>query len=81
MCQRHSRDIKALGFASAFFLIEQVSQAIVFSVDGVGLVFMSFSYHGEFLENNQVMRARERFTLFLIEFLNMDRHQEASGCE
>jgi hypothetical protein len=43
VCQRHSRAINDLGLASAFFLVGQVSQAKVFSVDGVGLVSMVFS--------------------------------------
>jgi hypothetical protein len=43
VCQRHSRAIKVLGLASAFVLIGQVSQAIVFSVDDIRLVFMVFS--------------------------------------
>jgi hypothetical protein len=43
VCQRHSRAIKDLGLASAFFLMEQVSQAKVFSEDGVWSVFMFFS--------------------------------------
>jgi hypothetical protein len=42
VCQRHSRAIKLLGLASAFFRIAQVSQAKVFSVDGLGLDFMFF---------------------------------------
>ena len=44
MCQRHSRAIKDFGLASAFFLIEQVSQANVFSEEGVLLVFMGGSF-------------------------------------
>jgi hypothetical protein len=43
VCQRHSRAIKVLGLASVFFRIVQVSQAKVFSEDGVSLVFMFFS--------------------------------------
>jgi hypothetical protein len=44
VCQRHSRAIKALGLASAFFRIAQVSQPYVFSGEGVWLVFMLFSF-------------------------------------
>jgi len=44
VCQRHNRAIKDLGLASAFCLIAQVSQAKVFSLVGMGLVFMSFSF-------------------------------------
>jgi hypothetical protein len=43
VCQRHSRAIKVLGLASAFFRIWHVSQAKVFSEDGLGLVIMFFS--------------------------------------
>ena len=43
VCQRHSRDIKALGLVSAFFRIAQVSQPKVFSCEGVWLFFKLFS--------------------------------------
>jgi hypothetical protein len=42
--QQDSRAIKVLGLASAFFRMEQVSQAKVFSDEGVGLEFMVFSF-------------------------------------
>jgi hypothetical protein len=45
VCQRHSRAIKDLGLASAFFRMGQVSQAKVFSDEGVALVFMVSSFH------------------------------------
>jgi hypothetical protein len=45
VCQRHSRDMKDLGLASAFFLAEQVSQANVFVDAVVLLVFMVYSFH------------------------------------
>jgi hypothetical protein len=48
VCQRHSRAIKDLGLASAFFLVGQVSQAKVFFLEGVFLVSMVDS----FLERN-----------------------------
>jgi len=44
VCQRHSRDIKDLGLASAFFRMGQVSQAKAFSEEGVLLVFMVGSF-------------------------------------
>jgi len=44
VCQRQSRAIKVFGLASAFCLILQVSQAIVFSKEGVKLVFMEVSF-------------------------------------
>jgi hypothetical protein len=43
VCQRHSRAIKVLGLASAFFRMGQVSQAKVFSEEGAGLVITVFS--------------------------------------
>jgi hypothetical protein len=43
VCQRHSRAIKVLGLASAFFLMTQVSQAKVLSEEVIRLVFMVFS--------------------------------------
>jgi hypothetical protein len=50
VCQRHSRAIKDLGLASAFFLVGQVSQAKVFSEEGIFLVLMVDSFHdGHFL--------------------------------
>jgi hypothetical protein len=48
VCQRHSRDINRLGLASAFFRIEQVSQAKVFSELFVRSVFMFLSFHDGF---------------------------------
>jgi hypothetical protein len=45
VCQRHSRAIKVFGLASAFFRMGQVSQAKVFSEEGVILVFMVNSFH------------------------------------
>jgi hypothetical protein len=47
VCQRHSRAIKDLGLASAFFLMLQVSQANVFPEDEEGalLVFIVDSFH------------------------------------
>jgi hypothetical protein len=44
VCQRHSRAINDLGLASAFFRMGQVSQAKVFSEEGVLLVFMVGSF-------------------------------------
>jgi hypothetical protein len=44
VCQRHSRAIKVLGLASAFFLNVQVSQAKVFSEEGLLFVFMVDSF-------------------------------------
>jgi hypothetical protein len=44
VCQRHIRLIKDFGSSSAFFLIVQVSQAIVFSDSGFVFVFMFFSF-------------------------------------
>jgi hypothetical protein len=44
VCQRQIRDIKALGLASAFFRIAQVSQGKVFSDEDVRLGFMIFSF-------------------------------------
>jgi hypothetical protein len=45
VCQRHSHAIKVFGLASAFFRMGQVSQAKVFSEEGVRLVFMVGSFH------------------------------------
>ena len=45
VCQRHSRAFKDLGLASAFFRMEQVSHAKVFSEEGVRLGFMAGSCH------------------------------------
>jgi hypothetical protein len=44
VCQRQIRAMKDLGLASAFFLVGQVSQAKVFSEEGVRLVFMVYSF-------------------------------------
>jgi hypothetical protein len=50
VCQRHSRAIKDLGLASAFFLMGQVSQAKVFSDEDVLLIFITDFFHdGDFL--------------------------------
>jgi hypothetical protein len=45
VCQRHSRAIKVLGLASAFFLVAQFSQAKVFSEEDGLLVFIVNSFH------------------------------------
>jgi hypothetical protein len=50
VCQRHSRAMKDLGLASAFFLVGQVSQAKVFSEEDILLVLMVDSFpNGHFL--------------------------------
>jgi len=48
VCQRHSRDINLLGLASAFFRMEQVAQAKVFSEVVFLSVFMVLSFHDGF---------------------------------